>query len=142
MDAAALREFASHLVRGGLVLDASRSGGLGLLTEMGFKTESVDPQADLRLLSLPREQFDGVWVHQSLFKFTADECRRAMASFFYTLKSGGILFVSFEMNHVGESGPFVEDDYASLIRQHGFSLLTRGKEEKHPERVAFVARRI
>ncbi|MDR3606699.1 MAG: hypothetical protein P4M08_04875 [Oligoflexia bacterium] len=124
MDIGAWREFNSYVPAGGKILDASRATGLGATS-------------DLRLVSLPREEYDAVWAHESLFGYKADECRRAMATFFLTLKPRGILFVSFEENE-----EFHADDYASLVRQHGFTLISSGRDARYPERVAFIARRI
>jgi hypothetical protein len=138
-----LRAFAAHLKPGVRVLDASQDRtAWQLLKALGFLALPVDEKADLRLVALPREHYDGLWAHQSLFRYKADECRRAMASFFYTLKPGGILFVSFEAGVLGDAETYAEDDYASLIRQHGFRLLKTGKDPADPIRIAFVASRI
>ena len=112
-------------------------------------------QADLRLLNLARESYDGIWAHRSLIHLTSDECRRALAAFFAALGPQGILFVSMEEGEGfaedrtdDPSGPsrtiyrYRADDFASLIRQHGFTLIGSGRDSTRPERMAFIGQRI
>lgn len=173
-DSAALREFCGRLPAGGRVLDAACGTGRDLryFLKAGFQAEGFDAsqamvdlarrnsgakvwQADLLLLSLAREGYDGVWANRALIHLPPAGCQRVMASFFAALRPGGILFVSSEAGE-GQipdrkddpSGParwiyrYPADDFASLIRQSGFRLLLIGNEVGAVERVGFLASRI
>ncbi len=177
LDLAALQEFCRRLPAGGRVLDAGCGTGRDLryFNRAGFAAEGFDVSpamvelagasagtrvwtADLRLVSLARETYDGVWANRSLIHLRAPECQRAMASFFAALKPGGTLFVSLEAGETeGETrldrtddptGPsrmiylYRPDDFASLIRQNGFRVELTGGELGAPDRVGFIARRI
>jgi predicted TPR repeat methyltransferase len=139
---------------------------------MGFQAEGFDAsermvamaraqsgcrvwQADLMLLSLPKESYDAIWSHGVLTHLPASGCQRAMASFFAALQPGGMLFVSItEGEGISEdrmddpSGPartihrYRSDDFASLIRQSGFQVLAQGRTQARPDQLAFIAKRI
>lgn len=174
LDLAALREFCGRLPAGGRVLDAACGAGRDLryLKEAGFRAEGFDAspamvelarrhsganvwRADMLLLSLPRESYDGIWANRALIHLPPAGCQRVMASFFSALRPGGILFVSIEAGE-GElrdraddpSGParwiyrYRMEDFASLLRQSGFQPLLVGAQVGAPERVGLLSRRI
>jgi 2-polyprenyl-3-methyl-5-hydroxy-6-metoxy-1,4-benzoquinol methylase len=174
VDQAALQEFCSRIPQGGKVLDAGCGTGrdLRVLNRLGFQSEGFDAssemvtiaraqsgckvwQADLMLLSLPKESYDAVWAHGVLSHLPAPGCQRAMASFFAALKPNGTLFVSItegegqsEDRTDDPSGPartiyrYRADDFASLIRQSGFQVVVQGRNPARPELLAFIAKRI
>ena len=164
LDQIALDEFLALLPPGARVLDLGCGGGRDLIyfTQKGFDAEGVytsgDPaipglkvrKADLRMLSLARESYDGIWVNLVLSQFNSNECQRVLLSCFNGLKSKGALFVSIvegSVSAVRVEGitPYYEyraDDFASLIRQSGFSLLKNGKSEKDTRQIAFIAKRV
>lgn len=174
LDLDALREFTSRLPAGGKVLDAGCGTGrdLQFFHRHGFAAEGVDGsekmvtfaretsgckvwQADLMLLSVPKEHYDGIWAHRSFLHLPPNGCLRVMGSFFATIKSGGHLFMSIEEGS-GETedrtddpqGPsrkiyrYGEDDFASLLRQSGFQVLSQGRGLKEKSRLAFMTRRL
>ncbi len=174
IDQSALQEFCSDLPKGGLVLDAGCGTGRDLryFNRLGFQAEGFDAsnemvsiaraqsgcrvwQADLMLLSLPKENYDGVWAHGVLSHLPAPGCQRAMASFFAAMKPGGTLFVSIaegegnsEDRTDDPTGParmiyrYRSDDFASLIRQSGFRVIAQGRNPSRPELLAYIAKRI
>lgn len=174
LDQAALQEFCSRLPPGGRILDAGCGTGrdLRFFNRSGFLAEGFDAsdemvtmarqqsgckvwQADMMLMSLPKENYDGIWAHGLLSHLPAPGCQRAMASFFASMKKGGTLFVSIrEGEGNGEdreddpSGParmiyrYRADDFASLIRQSGFQVQVQGRNPLRPEVLAYIAKRI
>jgi SAM-dependent methyltransferase len=174
LDQAALDEFCSRIPPGGTVLDAGCGTGRDLryFNRRGFQAEGFDAsaemvalartqsgcrvwQADLMLLSLPKESYDAIWSHGVLSHLPAPGCQRATASFFAALKPGGVLFVSIQEGEGSTedrtddpSGPartihrYRSDDFASLLRQSGFRVLAQGKNPARPDLLAFIAKRI
>jgi len=174
LDQAALHEFCSRVPQGGRILDAGCGTGRDLryFNRLGFQAEGFDAsgemvalaraqsgcrvwQADLMLLSLAKESHDAVWAHGVLSHLPAPGCQRAMASFFATLKTGGMLFVSINEGEGSSedrtddpSGPartiyrYRSDDFASLLRQSGFQVVAQGKSATRPELLAYIAKRI
>jgi 2-polyprenyl-3-methyl-5-hydroxy-6-metoxy-1,4-benzoquinol methylase len=177
LDTEGLQAFVNSLPPHARVLDAGCGAGYAmqwLRDQGGCEVEGVDASEkliglartrgltascrDLRLLSVPRESFDGIWCSRTLPHLTIDECQRALASFFQALKPRtGMLFASFIEGTGERSEPFTHDGapmrtfhfftenaFLSLLRQSGFSLVARG-ERKDPasgERwIAVVARR-
>ena len=95
--------------------------------------EATDDQQDLRLLSLKKESFDGIWSHLTLGHLSIDECHRVLGSFFLGLKpQTGILFISIAQT------THPENAFLSLLRQSGFQLLEKGKS---PNNLGFLLRR-
>lgn len=154
IDVSAIRAFAEQLSAGARVLVASCGKGLDLayLAHLGFQASGFDGsednvvaartnsgcevwRADPMMLSLARESYDGIWAHGTFIPLPLHGCQRVMGSFFAALKPGGILFVSTE-------GAYSRDDFASLIRQSGFSILMDGGEPGNPGRMAFICRRV
>jgi SAM-dependent methyltransferase len=177
LDLDALREFASRLPPGAKVLDAGCGAGrdLGWFAEQGFSAEGFDRslemvrraseytrqwdvrvwQADFALLSLTREGYDGIWANDVLTHLPPPGVQRALQLFFLGLRSGGILFASFEVGEGGRedreddpSGPvrrlyrYPRPEVASLFRQSGFELLAEGESQRARGRVGFIARRL
>lgn len=156
------------------ILDAGCGAGRDMryLSSRGLEVEGLDAssglveiaarsgagpvrQGDLLLFSPSRESFDGILANRSLVHFTAEECRRALATFFLALKPGGHLLVMIDEGQGtvedrldDPEGParffhlHRADDFASLIRQHGFRLLLQGRNLHQPTRIGFLAQRI
>lgn len=161
-DFMALKEFASRLPRGGRVLDAACGTGwdLAWFKSQGLEAEGVDfssamlerarrfempvTQRDLRLLSLRRETFDGIWCNRALMHLSIEEAQRVLAGFFQALRPRtGVLFVSFLEGSATEpnreelpDAPGVTlhrypvDGFFSLLRQTGFRVVLSGEKEE------------
>ena len=102
-------------------------------------------RAELFFARLERESWDGAWVNNTLTALQPDACRRAMALLFQSLKPGGHLCVIFEEPEGdAPSGPggYRSDDFSSLVRQHGFTILGKGRNATTPRQMALLARRI
>jgi hypothetical protein len=137
LDLEAIRQFAAHLPVGSKILDAGRvmPHDLEYLQHLGFSAEGfTKEEKDFRMLNLPKETYDGVWANQSLTGLPNEGCQRVMQNFFSTLKSGGTLFVAVKGHKA--------DDFASLIRQNGFQILSHGSRVDAPEVLGFIARRL
>lgn len=161
-----VREFAGLLAPGALILDAGCGEGRELkqFGQMGFRAEGIDisetmvtraqamsgcvvKENDLMMATLNKESHDGIWAHQLMSELPKHGCQRVMAIFFAALKPRGILFVSIlEANEGEESNSipyrYAASDFASLIRQSGFQLISQGKSLRIPDQVGFLARRI
>ncbi|MGZ3688977.1 MAG: class I SAM-dependent methyltransferase [Bdellovibrionota bacterium] len=173
MDLAALEAFASHLHPSSRVLDAGCGAGLELawFSRKGFQADGVDrepavvekarlaaPQARVwhgDLASLPRETYDGIWAHQLFPEMDAAFCQRVLGTLFAALKPArGILFASIRVGRTLEysSGvyEYSEADFASLLRQFGFQVLSQGSpargldalQQSSLPALGFIARRL
>jgi len=181
IDLGPIKEFVSRLPSGARVLDAACGAGrdLSYFANQGFQAEGFDAcpelvqyaseksqskvwQADLLLLSLPKESYDGIWANRCLIHMNPPGCQRTLASFFAALKPKGILYVSIEVGEPAEGEPneiiqdrtddaqgparhifrYRADDFASLIRQSGFQLLAQGRELESTNKRGFIARRL
>lgn len=172
LDRDALERFTRLLQPGARILDAGCGAGRDLkyFRHQGFEARGCDFSSrlaqiasresgapvqvtDLRLLSIPRGELDGIWAHRSLVHLPSDGCRRVMAAFFAALKPSGVLFLSMDEGEGtredradDRSGPprvfhlFSPDDIGSLIRQHGFRILETGRGR--PPTFGYIARRI
>jgi 2-polyprenyl-3-methyl-5-hydroxy-6-metoxy-1,4-benzoquinol methylase len=182
----ALQQLAQHLKAGGRILDAGCGAGLHLryFLEQGFECDGFDGsaevlkvaeenlrswlappsklklwKADFRLLSLAREQYDGIWANRVLIHLPPPGCQRTMQTFFSALKPGGFLFVSFEAELREETFTTVAErpeltgparhiyryppmEFESLVRQSGFQPLATGRDLQHPERMGILAKRV
>lgn len=118
--------------------------------------------ADLRRLSLKKETYDAIWAHEALGSLPPPGVQRTMVTFFAALKRGGILFVSLrEADKAAESpeptagsesalattapaaeGGYRYEDFASLLRQSGFKILSNGRSLDDSRRMGFLAQRI
>lgn len=126
----AVEAFLSRIPRGGQVLcrDSQISAWL---TQRGIEVQALDPAKDLRLLSLKRESFDGIWAGTAFGTFPIEDAQRIIASFFQALRPRtGVLFAAHQ---------FPETAFASMIRQNGFQPLLQGQWESW---FALVAHRI
>jgi len=162
-----IETFASVLPRGAQVLVAGFAdpdgSDLDRMLRLGLDARGFDPdeakvsraaarlgaprawRAELFFARLDRESWDGAWVNNSLTQLAPDACRRAMAILFQALRPGGHLCVIFEEPEGGaESGPggYRSDDFASLVRQHGFTILGTGRNASAPRQVGLLARRL
>lgn len=103
-------------------------------------------RAELFFAKLERESWDGIWVNNSLTRLQPDACRRAMALFFNAIRPGGHLCVIFEepdeANAPDQKVGYTKDDFASLVRQHGFTLLGEARNPSAARQVGLLARRI
>jgi SAM-dependent methyltransferase len=157
LDLDALKTFSGRLPAGARILAVGCGSGMELVyfRKAGFEPEAIDPdpakvelaaknsgckvwRADPMLLSLPKESYDAIWANRSLIGLPPHGCQRVMGSFFAAIKSRGHLFVSIDVS----TGQYSAGDFASLIRQSGFTVLMQGKDLDKPELVGFVARRI
>ena len=174
LDRDALQAFSHRVLPQGRVLDAGCGSGRDLreLIQAGFQAEGVDfspamveiartyssaPVAcsDLQMLSLKRENLDGIWAHRVLIHLPPPSVQRVMGTFFAALKPGGILFTSIEEGQGTEedrfddpNGParrfylYPSNEFASLLRQSGFQLLAQGKNLEASRQIGFIARRL
>jgi hypothetical protein len=79
-----------------------------------------DATKDLRMTSLARESFDGVWAGEGLGAFPIEEAQRVIAAFFRALKPRvGVLFVGHRYSTTG---------FESLLRQNGFQVIHQGRQ--------------
>jgi len=131
----ALGQFTKHLIVGSRILDAGCGVGhhLRYFLDHGFQAEGFDGspevlklaqqtlrpwldssqlklwKADFRLLSLPKEHYDGIWANRVLIHLPPPGCQRVMQAFFSALKPGGILFVSFEAKGETNNSQFPQE---------------------------------
>lgn len=143
-----VREFTALLPQGAQVLDAAgRPGGeFEKFQRLGFQVELIE-SSSLLLSRLQKEFYDGIWAHQLVRALPKHLCQRVMATFFATLKPRGVLFVSILENTTLEDSVAVPyryraGDFASLIRQSGFQVLSEGRSVQEPSHIGFLARRI
>ena len=123
-----LEAFQAHLEER-LALDPS-----GLAQVKIFNVQDAAKSQDIRFLTLPLESYDGIWAHRSLAELPNVGCQRLFALFFSALKPRGSLFVSTEK--------YSEDDFSSLIRQHGFQILSVGRNPERAEERGFLCQRL
>ena len=95
--------------------------------------------ADLRALPFRAGSFDGVWLCSSLVHLPADDVAAVLHGARTILKPRGVLFAS--VIHGTDSGwrydqfkgrrwfkPFVEDEFATLVKHAGLSLISSNTE--------------
>ena len=125
-------------------------------------------QRDLRLASLPKEKFDGLWCHRILPLYPIDHLQRILGLAFQCLKPrSGIALFSFLANEAAPPAPAIlerpesllirnleeappvrntyrEAAFLSALRQSGFQALSRGelRENSGDQWIAVLARRI
>jgi hypothetical protein len=105
-----------------------------------FDASTIDSQ-NLMLTNFAKEQLDGIWAHQLMNVLPKPGCQRAMAIFFAALKPKGILFISID-TEMAQARELTASDFASLVRQSGFQLLSQGQNLQKPAQIGFLARRI
>jgi hypothetical protein len=126
----ALEAFSARLQRGSLVLCLEPQVG-DWLARRGIEVQYLPEDKDLRLLSLKRESYDGVWAGSALASHAIEDAQRVIATFFQALRpAGGMLFAAHS---------FPEPAFASLLRQNGFSIQLSGQNK---DRLAVVSQRI
>lgn len=94
--------------------------------------------AELGLLTLPKESYDGIWANRTLTKLTPVLAQRVVQTFFSALRSKGILFVSFKLSE----SQWTEIEFESMLRQSGFGALWVGKPVGETDLVAMMAQRV
>lgn len=104
-------------------------------------------RADVRLLSVPRESYDGVFARGLFAQLDPPGCQRALGSFFATLRPGGALFAAIRAADEAELGAdgvyrYPRPEFASLLRQSGFQILAEGRPLADSEQIGYLARRI
>jgi SAM-dependent methyltransferase len=171
IDLPLLQAFRSLLPANGSLLatPCARLRELRWLADAGFSLEAFDAdgvaveraraelpaairlrQADARLITLPRDSFDGIWCHGLVPHLRASECQRALQTFFAALRPRGALLITLLTTDqpaapdpaAGPPHRYRPDDFASLVRQCGFTLLRQGRNEREPAWLALLARRI
>jgi hypothetical protein len=121
----ALEKFAARLTRGAKVFCADDDAAAAWLKLRGFEVALRDPAKDLRLTSLPRSGFAGIWVGASLERLSIEDAQRVVATFFQALvPKTGTLFVAH---------PYSETGFGSMLRQNGFQILDVGRQEARSE---------
>jgi 2-polyprenyl-3-methyl-5-hydroxy-6-metoxy-1,4-benzoquinol methylase len=179
LDRDALEQFSKLIPKSGKLLDAGCGSGrdLGYFAQSGFSSEGFDGspqmvsraqqsllgthtpvwQSDFRFLNLKRENYDAIWAMESLIHLPPVVCLRVVQTFFSAVKSGGILFASFEESETSShredhtdnpNGPsrhiysYPHSEFESLLRQSGFQPLFSGKSMDEVKSMAVIARRI
>lgn len=132
----ALEKFSAQIPRGARILCTNEDAG-AWLTERGFEIQNLPPDKDLRLLSLRRESFAGIWAGSGLTRHPTrpiipiEDAQRVIATFFQALVPGkGMLFAVH---------PYPAGAFASLLRQNGLEILSQGI---YDQKTAVLCRRI
>ncbi|MGK5082101.1 class I SAM-dependent methyltransferase [Bdellovibrionota bacterium FG-1] len=130
-----LEHFAIHLPPQGQVFCLPSQAEIPLwLQSHGYTVQEMDAAKDARLLSLPRESFDGIWAGQALANLPIEETQRVVASFFQGLRPKTGVFSAILT--------YPEKALASMLRQNGFNLLTLGRAKSDDSHLAIIACRI
>ena len=185
LDTEALKGFSARLPDRGEILDLGLGdGGAALLAlrSLGFEVSALAAESspfaetaearwgaavrDLRLATLPRERFDGLWCHRILPLYPIDHVQRILALAFQSLKpKTGIALFSFLAGEAPPPAPsepeaaslirrpedapparntYREMAFLSALRQSGFQAISRGelREPSGDQWIAVLARRI
>jgi len=89
---------------------------------------------DVRKLGFKDQCFDGIWCNAVLLHLTDEDINIALTELSRVLKLGGILFVSFKLNHGNGAKTFTADDQRfynlqdlesirPLLERHGFEVV-------------------
>jgi hypothetical protein len=162
LDTEAFRTLAGRLPDRGRVLDLGLGdGGAALLAfrSLGFEATAVaaersphaetaearwgSPVRDLRMASLPRETYDGIWCHRTLQLYPLDHVQRVLILAFSALKpKTGMALFSFLGDAPHSSGGMTSTSVPAPesppSREHPESALIRSEREYTPERYSFT----
>ena len=168
-----LAPFLAEVAKGGLILDWGCGSGIDLsyIIEAGFSAVGVEASPAMAALANQNAQsaqvvqknglfyspkpneFDGIWINESLNHFPAEQAQRVIAECFKAIKPNGVLGLVvksgegfYEDREDDLMGPsrmiylYGEKQLCSMIEQTGFTIDRIGKRKDQPDLMMFIAR--